>query len=110
MQVQAVAQKPLLGSQFPQMPMVGGPWGHWTDIVLTVNASLAHWAHTGPKAAGTLEGQGVHWLLFTATWPMANLGLPQALLSGSPVPHQKLLPAWRSHVPYRSLHPALLYS
>lgn len=31
MQVQAVAQKPLLGSQFPQMPMVGGPWGHWTD-------------------------------------------------------------------------------
>lgn len=31
---------------------------------------------------------------------MANLGLPQALLSG-PIPHQKLLPAWRSHVPYR---------
>lgn len=39
---------------------------------------------------------------------MANLGLPQDLLSG-PIPHQKLLPAWRSHVPYMSLHPALLY-
>lgn len=51
-----MAQKPLLSSQVPQMPMVGGPWGHWTDIVPTVGASLAHRDVTGHTQGPRLRG------------------------------------------------------